>query len=63
MSKLLPKVRWKKNEFGQDRLQYLEEEPIMCQHDPTVVSYIKYKYVDAPTVNSWDLNNIREDNE
>ena len=50
----LPKVRWKKNEFGQDRLQYLDEEVVMDKEFPHVLSHINYVYKNVPTVNSYD---------
>lgn len=49
-----PKVRWKKNEFGQDRLQYLDEEVVMDSKNPNLVSHINYVYKDVPTVESWN---------
>ncbi len=50
----LPKVRWKKNEFGQDRLQYLEEEVVMDKKLPNIVSHVNFVYKDVPTVESWN---------
>lgn len=50
----LPKVRWIKNEFGQDRLQYLDEEVVMMNDDPHILSHINYIYKDVPSVESWN---------
>lgn len=48
--KSLPKMRWLKNEFGQDRLQYLDEELVMSTEIPHAISHINYVYKDVPIV-------------